>query len=42
MLEQHLAGPVATLPFDDGDAAEADRLHALLARAGTPIIPTTC
>ena len=39
MLEQYLAGSVATLSFDDSDAAEAGRLLRLLARAGTPIDP---
>jgi tRNA(fMet)-specific endonuclease VapC len=39
VLEKYLAGPVATLPFDEDDAVEAGRLRALLARAGTPIGP---
>ena len=37
MLEQYLAGPVQSLPFDEDDATEAARLRALLAQAGAPI-----
>jgi len=37
MLEQYLAGPIESLPFDEDDAPEAARLRALLAQTGAPI-----
>lgn len=37
VLERFLDSPVAVLPFDGADAAEAGELRASLERAGTPI-----
>jgi len=34
-----LAGPIAILPFESGDAEEAGSIRASLERAGTPISP---
>ena len=37
MLDEYLTGPVKLAKLDDDDAAEAGRLRAELARAGTPM-----
>ncbi len=36
-VDLFLAGPIATLPFDDSDAQAAGRIRAELERAGRPI-----